>query len=169
MTMAWERLPTKARLLFHLQALARFVFFWVPTTGALGFTGVLMATSQWSMDWSASVMWSLGLGIGWLLILLILALWMPSLAWQRWAWMVRERDLLIVHGVIVKEVTAIPLSRIQHVDTRQGILEQWFGLARLSIYTASGMGADGFIPGLTSEMADALRDRLVRDDGDDGV
>ena len=80
-----------------------------------------------------------------------------------------DRLGVIVHGVIVKEVTAIPLSRIQHVDTRQGILEQWFGLARLSIYTASGMGADGFIPGLTSEMADALRDRLVRDDGDDGV
>jgi membrane protein YdbS with pleckstrin-like domain len=63
----------------------------------------------------------------------------------------------------------VPTNRIQHVDVRQGPLEQWLGLSRVLVYTASGMGADGVIPGLNVETAEALRDQLVRTEGDGGV
>jgi hypothetical protein len=37
------------------------------------------------------------------------------------------------------------------------------------VFTASGAGADGVIPGLALEVAQALRDQLVAFEGDDGV
>ena len=66
-------------------------------------------------------------------------------------------------------MTSIALTRIQHVDMRQGPLEQWMGLARVQVFTASGMGADGSIPGLKFEQAQRLRDQLLQFEGDDGV
>jgi membrane protein YdbS with pleckstrin-like domain len=55
------------------------------------------------------------------------------------------------------------------VDLKQGPLEQWMGLTRVQIYTASGMGADGVIPGMALGLAESLRDQLVSVVGDDGV
>jgi len=39
----------------------------------------------------------------------------------------------------------------------------------LQIYTASGMGADGVIPGLEREAAAEMRSQLIAVGGDDGV
>ena len=71
--------------------------------------------------------------------------------------------------MLIRSIVAIPTSRIQHVDTRQGPIEQWMGLARLQVHTASGVGGDGMIPGLELPVAEALRDQLVDVDGEDGV
>ena len=44
------------------------------------------------------------------------------------------------------------------------------GLARVQVFTASGIGGDGVIPGLALVDAEALRDQLVQlGGGDDGV
>lgn len=115
------------------------------------------------------LMWAFGVTTGWLLVLLLLTLWMPALAHQRWAYALRGEDLLISRGVLFRVITAIPTQRIQHVDVRQGPLEQWLGLSRVQIHTASGVGADGVIPGLETATAEALRDQLVAATGDDGV
>lgn len=156
---AFEALHPRARLLFYLQAFARLLLFWVPVTTV----GIVVAASTLSL--------TVGLvgGLSWLFLQFVLALWLPALAFDRWGYALRGADLLIRRGVIVRSVTAIPLSRIQHVDTRQGPLEQWVGLARVQIHTASGVGGDGAIPGLELETAEALRDRLVEVKGDDGV
>lgn len=155
----FEPLHPRARLLFYLQAFARLVLFWVPVTTV----GIVVAASTVSL--------TVGLvgGLTWLFLQFVLALWLPALAFDRWGYALRGNDLLIRRGVILRSVTAIPLSRIQHVDTRQGPLEQWVGLARVQIHTASGVGGDGSIPGLELETAEALRDRLVEVKGDDGV
>ncbi|MFT6146763.1 MAG: membrane protein YdbS with pleckstrin-like domain [Myxococcota bacterium] len=101
---------------------------------------------------------------------LMLALWMPSLSFNRWRYQLREDDILIERGVLLRRLTSIPYSRVQHVDTHQGVLEQSFGLARVHVFTAAGVGADGTIPGLDLEDAEALRDALVeRGGGDDGL
>jgi membrane protein YdbS with pleckstrin-like domain len=105
------------------------------------------------------------------LLLFLEAVWLPALAYAAWGWQVREHDLRVERGVLIRRETSIPLGRIQHVDTRQGPLERLFGLSRLQVFTASGAGADASIPGLDRAIADALRDRLVakanaeRDDG----
>ena len=145
--------------MFHLAALARFGLFWVPVT----VVGTVALASVWA--WT----YAMALGGLWIAFQLLLALWLPALAWSRWAWLIRERDLMIASGVIFRSVMSIPLCRVQHVDVQQGPIERVFGLARVNIYTASGSGADGVIPGIELADAEALRDRLVRVEGDAGV
>ena len=154
------RLDRKALWLFYLQAASRFVLFWVPV---VSFT---TAATVLSMDLG---MYPVYAGILWLFFVFVMATWMPLLAWRRYGYALREHDLLIVHGVLVRSFIAIPTDRIQHVDVRQGPLEQWLGLARLQVHTASGVGGDGSIPGLQLLVAEELRDRLVDIEGDDGV
>jgi uncharacterized protein len=153
------RLAPRARLLFYLQAFSRLLLFWVPVTAVL----IAIVGSLWTVVNAAMF------GLSWLFFLFIMAVWMPALAHARYGYALREHDLLIVHGVIVRSFVAIPTDRIQHVDVRQGPIEQWMGLARVQVHTASGIGGDGAIPGLDLEVAEALRDQLVDIEGDDGV
>ena len=149
----------RGRILFHLQALSRWSFFWLPVSVAAGVGLSFVMPALWSILGASLFAFSL----------FLLALWYPTWAFERWGYSLRDDDLVIARGVLVRHIVAIPTSRIQHVDTRQGPIEQWLGLARLQVYTASGMGADGVIPGLDLDDADDLRDRLVRIEGDDGV
>lgn len=156
----WQPLAPSARWLFHLQALVRLVLFQIPVSIALGLVLGLWVT------WQGGLVLGLSLGF----IQTVSALWMPSLRFDRWRFRLRDDDLLIQRGVFFKQLTSIPYSRVQHVDTNQGVLEQSFGLANVNVFTASGVGADGFVPGLTMEHAEALRDALVeRGGGDDGL
>ena len=157
--MVMNSLASKARVLFHLQALTRLFFFWLPTTVAMG-VGLAFLIPLLGAVISA---------LAFFLAMFLLAIWYPTWAFDRWGYLLRDEDLVITHGVFIRRVSAIPTHRIQHVDTRQGPLEQWLGLARLQVYTASGMGADGVIPGLLLQDAESLRDELVRLEGDDGV
>lgn len=157
--MTWTQLSPRARLLFYLQAFSRLLLFWLPVT--IG--GVVAGSFAVGLKIAAMI------GVGWGFVLFVATLWLPALSWERWAYALRDGDLLIARGVLVHSVTAIPLARIQHVDTQQGPIEQWFGLARVIIHTASGVGGDGAIPGLALEDAEALRDTLIRVSGDDGV
>jgi membrane protein YdbS with pleckstrin-like domain len=157
--MEWTPLSPRARLLFYLQAFSRLVLFWVPVTIA----------GSAAASFAVSPLVAGAGGVAWLFLNFLAALWIPSLAFDRWAYALRDEDLLIARGVLVRAITAIPVNRIQHVDTRQGPIEQWLGLARVQIHTASGVGADGVIPGLRLEQAEALRDKLVRVSGDGGV
>lgn len=156
----WVGLAPRARFLFHLQALVRLALFQLPSTAALVALGV------------ATIGAAPSFAVGGLLavVQLVSALWMPTLSFDRWRWRVRELDLEVERGVWVRRATSVPLCRIQHVDVQQGVFEQWLGLARVAVHTASGLGADGVIPGLEHDDALDLRDALVaRGDGDDGV
>jgi membrane protein YdbS with pleckstrin-like domain len=154
-------LSPRARLLFHLQAFGRLVVFWIPFTIA----GVVGLTAAWDLTGAVVV------GSCFLFLRFVVAVWWPVWSWQRWGYHLGADELLITRGVWLRSVTAIPVSRVQHVDVRQGVLEQWLGLARVHVHTASGLGADGVIPGLERPVAEELRDRLVRPrgPGDDGV
>jgi membrane protein YdbS with pleckstrin-like domain len=155
-----QGLAPSARLLFHLRALVRLVLVQLPTSVMLGVGVSVMGGGLWTGFGVAAVV---------AFLFFLTALWYPSLSFDRWAYELREEELLIRRGVLFRSLTAIPTARVQHVDTRQGPLEQWFGLARVQIYTAAGMGADGVIPGLELDVAEALRDELVKRHGDDGV
>jgi membrane protein YdbS with pleckstrin-like domain len=97
-----------------------------------------------------------------------------ALIWPTWEYRffrydVRENDILIQQGVLFRRLSSIPHHRIQHVDTHQGPIERMLGLASLQLYTASGVTADGVIPGLADADAQNLRDELSKRGGDDGV
>jgi membrane protein YdbS with pleckstrin-like domain len=157
--MEWHGLSPRARWAFHIGALLRLGLFWTPVVGV---------AALFSLQW-VSFVTALSVGIAAMVVLLVLAIWLPGLEWSRWAWTVRDGDLLIASGVIVRSVVSIPLDRVQHVDLRQGPVDQWFGLQRVLVYTASGRAVDGVIPGLEPAVAEALRDRLARVAGPDGV
>lgn len=154
-------LAPAARWLFHLQALARLALFWTPVVTV----GVVAGALLWA------VVPAIVLGGAFLFLQFVLAIWWPFLTWQRWGWALDDEELLIGRGVLFRSLTAIPVGRIQHVDVRQGPIEQALGLARVIVHTASGLGGDGVVPGLEAEEAEALRDRLVARTGrsDDGV
>lgn len=157
--MEWHSLSPRARVLFHLQAVVSLLTVHMPIASVLAF----------GLSTQVPLLWAVISGLCYFFLFAQAAIWYPSLSFDRWAWLEREEDVLIAHGVLVREVVAIPRQRIQHVDVRQGPLEQWFGLARLEIYTASGMGSDGTIPGLQKDIAERLRDHLIKGTGDDGV
>lgn len=92
---------------------------------------------------------------------LTIALAWPTLIWSHFSYSLRQSDLTVKRGVLFRRISTIPYSRIQHVDTHQGPLEQLFGLGQLHLFTASGMSADGTIPGLDFELAEKLRDVLA--------
>ena len=149
----------RAVTLWRLQALVRLFTAGLPSAGLLGF----LAGRYVSVP--------VGIGVASLLLVhhvFLITLW-PSLAYRALRYEVREHDLLVQSGVLFRQWSSVPLTRIQHVDTRQGPMERLFGLARLQVYTAAGMSADGSIAGLAEATAEALRDELSRRGGDDGV
>ena len=76
-------------------------------------------------------------------------------------------------GVIYKKYVTIPYDRIQNVDIYRGIWARILGLSDLNIQTAgmsatvggygvSGGGTEGRLPALSREVAEQLRDELIR-------
>ncbi|MEE2752056.1 MAG: PH domain-containing protein, partial [Myxococcota bacterium] len=94
------------------------------------------------------------LASGWFFLQLLLALLWPGLAYRYFGYLIRDQDLLVQRGVLFRRRTSIPHNRIQHVDTRQGPLEQLLGLSRVLVFTASGMAADGSLPGVDHGLAE---------------
>ncbi len=154
----WNPLPPRARFLFHVQALLRWALGWLPFCLFAG--GLLL---YWSVS-AAGLVAAILAFVGFLQ-----AIWVPSLAFERTAWLLADDALRVRGGVLVHAEVAIPRQRVQHVDVRQGPIERWLGLAHLQVHTASGLGADGSIPGIELAVAEDLRRQLVASAADDGV
>ena len=151
-------------LLWRLQRLVRLITFGLPMAIGLAIGAGMLAG------------YAVGVVVGVLLVVinLVTTLVWPGLEYGAFRFAMREQDLWVQSGVLFRRWSTIPFSRIQHVDTRQGPIERMFGLRRLQIYTASGVTADGSIPGLADQEADDIRDHLSRLAGvageqDDGV
>lgn len=75
---------------------------------------------------------------------------------------VREKDVILQKGWIIRSLKICPFNRIQNCSLKTGPLERRFGLASLVIYTAGSDGADLRIPGLLQEEADRLRHYILQ-------
>lgn len=82
---------------------------------------------------------------------------MPYLTWKNWRYAIDENEIDLKRGVIFKTRTLIPLSRVQHVDTRQGPLLGSYNLASVTISTAATTHE---IPALDSVIADRVRQQI---------
>lgn len=106
---------------------------------------------------------------GWKTLLVAAGLLTPLVAVgvYRWVaagyrgWALRRHDIIARSGVFWRSITALPVARIQHVETTHGPLERAHGLARLKLYTAGGLTADLVVIGLGRATADQLREYLV--------
>lgn len=77
-------------------------------------------------------------------------------------------------GVVFKRYVTISYDRIQNIDIHRGLFDRFLGLSNLSIQTAGASvvvkrgnivsavgGAEGFLPGLSYEVAEQLRGELI--------
>lgn len=63
---------------------------------------------------------------------------LPVLRWRQWRYRFDEGGIELRRGILVIRETVVPMSRVQHVDTRQGPVFRWFGLSSVRISTAAG-------------------------------
>lgn len=98
-----------------------------------------------------------GSSLFFLLIWIINVTWMPYKTWKNWRYAINKNEIELKHGVFFKTRTLIPLSRVQHVDTRQGPLLRWYNLSTVTISTAATTHE---IPGLDSVLADRARRQI---------
>lgn len=73
------------------------------------------------------------------------------------------------HGVIYKKYVTIPYNRIQNVDIHRGILDRLLGLSKIKIQTAGGISvgsygasAEGYLPGIDKNIAEEIRNELIK-------
>lgn len=105
----------------------------------------------------------------WWLVGLVAALALAAAGWG-WSWAARNQatwgyaenddDLLVTSGVMFKRLVAVPYGRMQFVDVNAGPLHRAFGIATVTLHTASSETAAD-IPGLPADEATRLRNRLT--------
>ena len=84
---------------------------------------------------------------------------LPGMRYRRWRWRMTTRALELEHGVLLRQVRALPYFRIQHIDVEHGPLDRWLGLARLEVHTASVTAS---LPGLPADQAPGVRAALLQ-------
>ncbi|GAA3048039.1 PH domain-containing protein [Pseudonocardia yunnanensis] len=89
-----------------------------------------------------------------------LALLLPRWWFRLHRWEVTDTAVYTRSGYFWQEWRVAPLSRIQTVDTQRGPLEQHFGLATVTVTTASAKGAVK-IEGLDQQTAADVAERLT--------
>jgi uncharacterized protein len=142
----WKRLSPKYRSLRQLTSLVVApVLFTIPAL----IVGV--ASGRW---WISGLIW------GAALVIALVRFAFVGRSWRSWGYVERDDDLYITHGVMFRSLIAVPYGRMQLVEVESGPLERAFGLATVTLKTASPeTGAR--IPGLSPEEATRLRDRLT--------
>ena len=161
-----EKLHPKAVWLFFFQFLFAF--------GFLGFFVVILfivpflATIQ-----KAITQETIALPYGWLTLFFLLYvifcyIW-AKLTYRFWGYELSEDAIKIEKGVIWKKYISIPYGRVQNVDIYRGVFARLLGLSDLQIQTAGysgyrrhGMGTEGRLPGLDPQIAEQLREELVK-------
>jgi uncharacterized protein len=123
----------------------------VPILFSIPAVAVGVVTGLW---WISAILWGIAAAI------VIFRMSMIDRNWRAWGYVEREDDLYITHGVLVRNLVAVPYGRMQLVEVQSGPLERAFGLATVSLKTASPE-TGAVIPGLKPEEAARLRDRLT--------
>jgi len=88
-------------------------------------------------------------------------LWFIARRTKSWAYAERADDLIVTRGFMFKRLVIVPYGRMQLVDVGAGPIDRYLGIASLQLHTAAAT-SDAVIPGLTPDVAGALRDRLAQ-------
>lgn len=79
---------------------------------------------------------------------------------RSWGYVETDEELLITSGVWFRRLVAVPYGRMQFVDVQAGPLQRLYGIATVTLHTASAETAAA-IPGVRSDEATRLRNRLT--------
>jgi membrane protein YdbS with pleckstrin-like domain len=124
-------------------------------------SAVLGAASWFAVmrgDWR----YALGAALAPWLVAAVVAVRVPGRRYAAWRYRVTTDALRLDRGVMFRQESVVPYTRIQHVDTEQGPIERALGLSRVTVHTASGTSSSLTIPGLAPADAEALRERLAQ-------
>lgn len=120
--------------------------------GVLGVLGLLIEPARFWLLLPAAVLAAIGLAC---------TAFFPAWWYRVHRWEVTDEAVYTRTGALWQEWRIAPMSRIQTVDTVRGPLEQLFGLATVTVTTASSKGALR-VEGLDHELAAELAGRLTR-------
>jgi membrane protein YdbS with pleckstrin-like domain len=143
---AWQRLSPRYVSLRRLTTLlVAPIFFSIPA---------LLVGLAFDLWWLSAVLWGIAavvVVVRWVLV---------GRTYRSWGYVERDDDLYITRGVLYRTLVAVPYGRMQLVEVASGPLERAFGLATVTLKTASAE-TDASIPGLDPAEAARLRDRLT--------
>jgi membrane protein YdbS with pleckstrin-like domain len=142
----WRRLSPNYRRLRRLTTvLVAPILFSIPAVIVGALTGL------W---WISAILWGIAA------VIVVVRLGLVERNYRAWGYVERDEDLYITNGVLYRNLVAVPYGRMQLVEVASGPLERAFGLASVSLKTASAE-TNATIPGLTPDEAARLRDRLT--------
>ena len=143
-----HRLDRRAVTIWRLNNL---LFALLPVLFVVAAAWLMIRVSDW--DWPAIA------GAVVLIALVLLISWFqPEFAWRYWRFEVRDDEIDLKHGWFTTTRTLVPISRVQHIDTRRGPVERHFRAATLVIHTAAGAV---HIPALPEEHAASIATRIT--------
>lgn len=144
-----HRLDPRARRMWFISELIQTVI-WAAILGAAAFAAIRFLDRDWT--------WPTLIALAIVTPSLIWAFVGPAIRYRQWRYEIRDEEVDLQHGVLVKTRQLVPMSRIQHVDTRRGPLQRRFGLASVVFFTAAGSME---IPALAHEDAQDVRNRIA--------
>ncbi|MBK6886313.1 MAG: PH domain-containing protein [Tetrasphaera sp.] len=118
----------------------------IATTGA---TAAALFLTRWA--WSAVAV---------LVLILAWVWWLIGRQVSAFTYAELSEELVIRRGRIFRSLVSIPYGRLQYADMSSGPIARHFGLASVTVYTASPGGGEA-IHGLPLAEAEGLRDRLT--------
>jgi membrane protein YdbS with pleckstrin-like domain len=141
-----HRLPTRTATYWRIKALMS--------------GGVIVGLAIWGavgLSWpSAALRWVVvGVLAGWLV--LVRAVLGPPIRRRLFWYALSDVELDVQHGWLTRRRTVIPMSRVQHLKSEQGVLARRFRLADLHLHTAAGTVV---VNGLDQDEATAMRARI---------
>lgn len=113
--------------------------------------GIWIEAARWWFHWPAIVAAVLSV-VGMVMV--------PRVRWAIHRWEATDQALYSRSGLFWHEWRAAPLSRVQSVDMVRGPLQQRFGLATISVTTASAKG-EVKIQALDADVAEEMVDRFT--------
>ena len=123
---------------------------------------LLLAIGQlvwWRFDGSRPVWHAAAAGVTALGALFFIAV-VPLWRYRVHRWEVGAQAVYTRTGWLVEERRIAPISRVQTVDTQRGPLDRLFGLATVTVTTASSAGAVRIVA-LDSDVADRIAAQLT--------
>lgn len=81
-----------------------------------------------------------------------------KIRYNSWYFSINEEMIIIKNGVIIKKITYIPMSRVQHVNTSQGPIMKKYNLREITINTSGGVHS---IPCIEGEKALLIQETVA--------
>lgn len=91
----------------------------------------------------------------------IVSMIIAIIAYFRFYFHIKDDELLVEKGILIKKRTSIPFDRIQTINIEQNIVHQMFRVVRVVVDTAGSEKSEFEFQALNQEMAESLRNLIL--------